>query len=92
NPEALAAGLSTTVLLFTSRELDIETGLYYHRARYLDPTTGRWTSLDPIGFAAGDANLYRYLSNRPTHATDPSGLFWQGFRDWWSRNRVGNRI
>ncbi|MDW8244649.1 MAG: RHS repeat-associated core domain-containing protein [Thermogemmata sp.] len=27
--------------LFTSREFDAETGLYYNRARYLDPTTGR---------------------------------------------------
>jgi uncharacterized protein RhaS with RHS repeats len=51
--------------------------LYYHRARYLDPTTGRWTTQDPLGFAAGDANLYRYVGNRATLATDPSGnLAW----------------
>ncbi len=31
-------------------------------------------SKDPIGFAAGDPNLYRYVENRPTTATDPSGL------------------
>lgn len=31
-------------------------------------------SQDPIGFAAGDANLYRYVGNSPTNATDPSGL------------------
>jgi RHS repeat-associated protein len=60
-------------LLFTSREFDAETGLYYNRARYLDPTTGRWTTQDPLGFAAGDANLYRYVSNHVTTATDPSG-------------------
>jgi RHS repeat-associated protein len=52
----------------------ITTGLYYHRARYLDPTTGRWTTQDPIGFAAGDANLYRYVGNTPTLLVDPSGL------------------
>ncbi len=28
----------------------------------------------PLGFAAGDANLYRYVGNSPTNATDPSGL------------------
>jgi hypothetical protein len=39
-----------------------------------DATIGRWTSEDPIGFAAGDANLYRYVHNGPTNATDPSGL------------------
>ena len=31
-------------------------------------------SQDPIGFAAGDANLYRYVGNGPTGAVDPSGL------------------
>jgi hypothetical protein len=27
-----------------------------------------------MGFAAGDSNLYRYVNNKPTNATDPSGL------------------
>ncbi|HJT23203.1 MAG TPA: RHS repeat-associated core domain-containing protein, partial [bacterium] len=40
-----------------------------------DTRTGRWTSQDPTGFAAGDANLYRYAGNGPTNAVDPSGLF-----------------
>jgi len=31
-------------------------------------------SQDPIGFNAGDANLYRYVGNRVTVSTDPSGL------------------
>jgi hypothetical protein len=31
-------------------------------------------SKDPIGFAAGDANQYRYVGNGPTNSTDPSGL------------------
>ena len=31
-------------------------------------------SKDSIGFAAGDANLYRYVGNQPTTLTDPSGL------------------
>ena len=44
-------------ILFASREFDAETGLYSNRARYLDPTTGRWTTQDPLGFAAGDANV-----------------------------------
>jgi hypothetical protein len=28
----------------------------------------------PLGFDAGDGNLYRYVKNDPTNATDPSGL------------------
>jgi hypothetical protein len=39
-----------------------------------DPRIGRWLSQDPIGFQAGDTNLYRYVENDPTNATDPSGL------------------
>ena len=37
---------------------------------------------DPDGFSAGDSNLYRYVNNAPTNATDPSGeelLAWDGF-------------
>jgi RHS repeat-associated protein len=58
---------------YTGRELDTETGLYYYRARYYDPSVGRFISEDPIGFAAGDTNLYRYVNNNPTNYTDPSG-------------------
>lgn len=49
------------------------TNLYYNRARWYDPAAGRFISADPIGFAAGDTNLYRYCFNNPTNATDPSG-------------------
>jgi len=58
---------------FTGRDWDPETGLQYNRARYYDPTLGRWIGQDPIGFEAGDANLYRYVGNIPTAFTDPSG-------------------
>jgi RHS repeat-associated protein len=59
---------------WTGRELDLETQLQYNRGRYYDATTGRWISQDPLGFDAGDSNLYRYLNNAPTGGTDPSGL------------------
>jgi RHS repeat-associated protein len=68
-----AAGIQT-LYAFTGREYDVETGLQYHRARYYDPQIGRWISQDPIGFDAGDSNLYRYVNNGPTGRTDPSGL------------------
>lgn len=41
--------------------------------RWYDPNLGRWMSPDPIGFAAGDSNLYRYVSNRSTSFLDPTG-------------------
>ncbi|NIV10723.1 MAG: hypothetical protein GWN62_05360, partial [Aliifodinibius sp.] len=34
--------------LYTSKELDEETGLYYYGARYYDPRTSVWQSADPI--------------------------------------------
>jgi RHS repeat-associated protein len=58
----------------TGREYDEESKLQFNRARYYDPLTARWISQDPLGFDAGDSNLYRYLNNRQTKATDPSGL------------------
>jgi RHS repeat-associated protein len=58
---------------YTGREQDAETGLDYYRARYYDPTVGEFISEDPIGFNAGDTNLYRYVGNSPTNWIDPSG-------------------
>ncbi|MCC3529455.1 MAG: RHS repeat protein [Microcoleus sp. PH2017_22_RUC_O_B] len=60
---------------FTGRELDSETGLYYNRERYYDPTSGRFISEDPIKLGSGDTNLYRYVYNNPTNLVDPSGLY-----------------
>ncbi len=59
---------------YTGREFDEETRLQYNRARYYDPSNGRFISNDPIGFAGGDTNLYRYVGNSPTIFVDPSGL------------------
>ncbi|HKM56875.1 MAG TPA: RHS repeat-associated core domain-containing protein, partial [Isosphaeraceae bacterium] len=60
--------------LWTGQQFDALTGLQYNQARYYDPATGRWTSEDPIGFAGGDTNLYRYVGDDPVNKVDPSGL------------------
>jgi len=60
---------------FTGREYDLESGLYYYRARYYDPKTGRFWTKDPIGFGGGDVNLYRYVRNNPINFRDPLGLY-----------------
>ncbi len=59
--------------LFTGREFDGETGLYYYRARYYSPTLGRFLQRDPVGYGP-DTNLYRYVGNDPLRWTDPMGL------------------
>ena len=59
---------------YTSREFDGTIELQYSRARVYNPSTGRFLNQDPIGFAAGDANLSRDVGNRTTNRSDPSGL------------------
>jgi RHS repeat-associated protein len=68
----------TQPFTFTGTEYDAETGLYYYRARYYDASTGRFISKDPIGFAGGDTNLYRYVGNNPINWIDPMGLWSSG--------------
>src|SRR5690606_35912917 len=41
--------------------------------RHYDPATGRFMSQEPVGFSAGDENLYRYVNNNPVNDIDPSG-------------------
>jgi len=45
----------------------------YYRARYYDPTAGRFISEDPITFTGG-INFYRYVRNNPVNLVDPFGL------------------
>ena len=74
---AIASSNSAAVdhlFAYTGREWDDDVGLQLNRARWLQSSTGRWLSRDPIGFEAGDVNLYRYVGNEPTGKTDPSGL------------------
>jgi RHS repeat-associated protein len=59
---------------FTGREYDSFTGLQFSRARFYDPNLGRFISEDPIGFYAGDVNLYGYVKNQSLQFRDPSGL------------------
>jgi len=58
---------------YAGREMDGETGLYYYRARYYGPSTGRFLGEDPIQFVGG-VNFYRYVSNNSINFRDPLGL------------------
>ena len=59
---------------YTGQVHDAETGLDYYHARYYDPGTGSFIRQDPMGFAAGDGNLFRYVGNSPVTNVDPTGL------------------
>jgi len=74
-----------TPYLFSAKELDEETGLYYFGARYYDPRTSVWQSADPIlgqylnakvnngVYQSININLYRYAAQNPLRITDPDG-------------------
>ena len=72
---------------YASREYDAATGQYYNRARYYSPSTGRFTSQDPLKFGGGDVNTSRYVGNAPTQHVDPTGEFppiiWGGIAFYW---------
>ena len=58
---------------FQGQYEDEETGLYYNRFRYYDPSLGQYTQQDPIGLAGGNPTLYGYVFN-PLYELDPFGL------------------
>ena len=58
---------------WTGREYDQESGLYYFRARYYDPSSQRFIEEDPSQFVNGP-NLYAYGDGNPLNGRDPSGL------------------
>jgi RHS repeat-associated protein len=61
-------------ILFQAKGFDSTVNLYDSRHRDYSPTVARWTQQDPLGFAAGDLDLYRFVFDNPTAYTDPSGL------------------
>jgi RHS repeat-associated protein len=67
-----STGSATNWFRYTARQFDSSTALYYNRARYYDPTIGRFLSEDPIGFDGG-VNKYAYARTNPTNLADPSG-------------------
>ena len=62
---------------FQGEEQD-STGLYYLRARYMDPATGTFTTMDTYGGSLSDPmSLHKYLfaNSNPIMYCDPSGHF-----------------
>jgi RHS repeat-associated protein len=75
--------------LFTGREFDKETGLYYYRARYYNATIGRVLQTDPIGYGDG-MNMYAYCGNNPGIYSDPWGLEHDPYNLPWNRGPAIN--
>jgi RHS repeat-associated protein len=74
--------------MFTGREWIAELGIYDYRNRYYQPQLGRFLQTDPLGFAAGDMNLFRYCGDDPVDRSDPTGLVEQDTNSAiWNRMR-----
>ncbi|CAM4121664.1 MULTISPECIES: RHS repeat domain-containing protein [Flavobacterium] len=59
---------------FNGKEQDIEIGLYYYGARYYDPKTSIWLSVDPLAEKFPNWNPYNYTMQNPINLTDPTGM------------------
>ena len=68
-----STGTLTNPFRYTGREFDSETTIYFNRARYYDPSMGRFFSEDPIKFAGG-SDFYVYVRNSPVGLLDPPAL------------------
>lgn len=69
---ATHTGTAATALQYTGQYHDTETGLTYLRARYYDPTTAQFLTIDPLLAATGTP--YAYVDGSPGNYTDPGGL------------------
>jgi RHS repeat-associated protein len=61
---------------YTGHVRDIDVGLVYMQARYYDPDSGRFLSIDPSGPITGGLfqfNRYTYAEGNPIGNTDPDG-------------------
>ena len=76
--EIASSGSSPNSYLFAGQQYDPNIGLYYLRARYYNPETGRFVSMDPQrGDPQSPISLHRYLyaNNNPVNFVDPTGKF-----------------
>jgi RHS repeat-associated protein len=73
--ERAATSTWSTPYKFNAKELDEETGLYYYGARYYDPRTSVWISVDPLAEITPNLSSYVYCKNNPVNFIDPDGRF-----------------
>jgi RHS repeat-associated protein len=74
SPWGESPSMTGTTFGYQGQRYDDETGLYFMKARYFDPKSGRFLQPDPIGYSDG-LNLYQFGYNNPNSFSDPLGLW-----------------
>ena len=72
-----STGSTANSYRYCGEQFDSTTGLYYLRARYMNPSVGRFISMDTYqGSNADPISLHKYLyaNSNPVTYTDPSGF------------------
>lgn len=88
-------GTTDTVLRWNGQAQDADTGLYYLRARWYDPVTAQFMSVDPL--VALTQAIYSYASDNPLNLMDPLGLWswnptkWTG-QEWSTVGSVAGTV
>ena len=72
--------------LYTGKELDEETGLYYYEQRYYDPNKSTFLGVDPIAEERSWVSPYNFVQNNPINRIDPTGML----DDHWEIDENGN--
>jgi RHS repeat-associated protein len=67
-----------TPYLFSGKELDEETGLYYFNSRYQDPRSSAWLSVDPLAEKYQGISAYAYCANNPLKNKEIDGRYFVG--------------
>ncbi len=82
-----AAGSLTNKFKFGGKELQSQEfsdgnglELYDFGARFHDPQTGRWTTIDPRAEKYYPSSPYNYVDNNPISRVDPTGQDWFYFQ------------
>jgi RHS repeat-associated protein len=65
-------GTATLDTRFPGQWYQAETGLHYNWHRQYDPTVGRYTQVDPLGFVDGPS-VYGYAGGKPQQLVDKDG-------------------
>ncbi|WP_430614141.1 RHS repeat-associated core domain-containing protein [Flavobacterium sp. JP2137] len=71
------------------KELDKEMGMYYYGARYYDPKTSIFVSVDPLAEQFPGWTPYHYVHNNPINLIDPTGMSAEESDGWIKDNVTG---